>query len=138
MNIIFLLHPKETIQYLYEDSTIRQALEKLKIHGYTAVSVINRKGEYVGTITEGDFLWNLLDGGFQNLKELEEYPISSIMRKGWNPPVKITTTMDELLVQVMEQNFVPVVDDRGCFVGIVTRRDVIKSLTKTDAKQLEA
>lgn len=129
MNIIFLLRPKASVQYLYEDNTIRQALERLKRYGYTAVAVINREGKYVGTINEGDFLWNLLDGGFSDLRELEEYEISSIMRKGWNPPVKITTTMEELLERIMDQNFVPVVDDRGCFVGIITRRDIIKALS---------
>ncbi len=134
MNIIFLLHPKDTVQYLYDDNTIRQALEKLRRHSYTAVCVIKRSGEYVGTVTEGDFLWNLLDGGFANLRELEEYPVSSILRKDWNPPVTISTGMDELLQRVMEQNFVPVVDDRGCFVGIITRRDVIKNLTKQKNK----
>ena len=35
-------------------------------------------------------------------------------------------TMRELLYHVVDQNFVPVVDDRGGFMGIVTRKDVMK------------
>lgn len=42
-----------------------------------------------------------------------------------NAPVRITAGMDELLDRVMNQNFVPVVDDLGSFIGIVTRRDII-------------
>ena len=41
-------------------------------------------------------------------------------------PVKIDETMDELLLRVMDQNFVPVVDDRMRFMGIITRKDIIK------------
>ena len=41
-------------------------------------------------------------------------------------PVKIDETMDELLLRVMDQNFVPVVEDRTRFMGIITRKDVIK------------
>ena len=40
MNIVMLLKPKETVAYIYEDSTIRQALEKMKAHSYTAVPLL--------------------------------------------------------------------------------------------------
>ena len=46
MNIVMLLKPKETVAYIYEDSTIRQALEKMKAHSYTAVPVIDEYGKY--------------------------------------------------------------------------------------------
>ena len=59
-------------------------------------------------------------------KELEEYKLRNIIRPDWNPAVRISATMDDLLQRVMEQNFVPVVDDRNLFMGIITRRDVIK------------
>ena len=60
------------------------------------------------------------------MKAQEEFSVKDILRKGWNPPVKITAPMKELLLRVMEQNFVPVVDDRNSFIGIITRKDVIR------------
>ena len=36
-----------------------------------------------------------------------------------------TSKMEDLIERAMEQNFVPVVDDRGQFIGIITRRDII-------------
>ncbi len=126
MNIIFLLKPKATVAFLYEDSTIRQGLEKLRARGYTAIPVIARDGRYVGTVSEGDFLWHLVDTGTGDLRSQEAFGLRSILRPGWNPPVEITATMEELLLRVMEQNFVPVVDARGVFMGIITRRDVIQ------------
>ena len=109
-----------------EESTLRQGLEKMKAHGYSALPVLNRHGEYTGTVSEGDFLWDLLKTDSKTMKDGEKYTVAGIMRPGFNPAVTIDTTMDDLLVRVMDSNFVPVVDDRNVFMGIITRRDVIK------------
>ena len=77
----------------------------------------------------------MLDSGMYTMKAQEKYSISDILRSGWNPAVRIDIIMDELLLRVMDQNFVPVIDDRGKFMGIITRKDVIKyyyNLLKTN------
>jgi predicted transcriptional regulator len=125
-NIIFLLTAKASAAFLNARCTLRQGLEKMRYHGYTALPVISEDGTYVGTVSEGDFLWHMLDCNTYSMKSQEEYLISDILRKGWNPAVKIDATMDELLLRIMDQNFVPVVDDRDKFIGIITRKDVIK------------
>lgn len=126
MNILFLLRPKADIAYIHDSSTLRQGLEKMRYHGYTALPVINSEGIYMGTVSEGDFLWHIIDSGKAKIQKQEEYTVSEIIRKGWTPPVKVTATMDELLLKVMDQNFVPVIDDRRTFIGIITRKDIIR------------
>ena len=126
MNIVFLLRPKSTVAFLEADFTLRQGLEKMYAHKYTAIPVVEKDGRYAGTVSEGDFLWNILKQESFTKKELEEYKLRNIIRPDWNPAVRISVTMDDLLQRVMEQNFVPVVDDRNLFMGIITRRDVIK------------
>ena len=86
MNILFFLSPKQYLMYVYDDFTLRQTLEKWENNRYASIPVLNRRGEYVGTLTEGDILWGL-----------KKY-----------------------------QNFVPVVDDRGIFIGIVRRQAIIR------------
>lgn len=136
MNIVKLLRPKGEVAYVYDDNSIRQGIEKMHIHGYTAIPVIDREGGYMGTISEGDFLWHLLEHGSMDIRMQEAYRITDILRKGWNMPVKIDETMDELLLRVMDQNFVPVVDDRMRFMGIITRKDVIKYYYDQQEKQI--
>ena len=63
--------------------------------------------------------------------------IRDIIRLDWNPSVKIDITMDELFKRIMNQNFVPVVDDKNLFVGIITRKDIIKYLCKEKEKELQ-
>ena len=126
MNIIMLLKPKETVKYIYEDSTLRQGLEKMRAHSYTALPVINKDGKYIGTVSEGDFLYYIVDLQNSAIREKEKHSVKDIIRKNFNPAVKIDVSMDELLNRAVNQNFVPVVDDRGTFIGIVTRQDIIK------------
>ncbi len=133
MNIIFLLRHKSQVAYVYDDNTLRQALEKLRTHGYTAIPVISRAGAYVGTISDGAFLWFLMDKKISDLKSAEGYAVRDLLETSRCQPVRITATMQDLLAGVMDYNFVPVVDDRDSFVGIITRKDVLKYFASADA-----
>ena len=131
MNIAYFLLPKNRVAYLYDDYTFRQGLEKMRYHGYTAIPVISRSGKYVGTISEGDFLWQILSNDaesrqIRSMKDLEQLHIRDLLRGNDYPPVRITVSMEELLSNAMNQNFIPVVDDLGNFTGIVTRKDIIR------------
>lgn len=126
MNLFYLLKPKSSVAYLYKTNTIRQGLEKMRIHGYSAIPVIDDNGEYIGTVSEGDFLWHILKYKKEDIKSQEQYSILDIVNEERNRPVKTNVTMDELLLMVMDQNFVPVIDDRNMFIGIITRKDIIK------------
>ena len=125
MNILFFLTPKADVAYIKEKDSFRQVLEKLEYHGYTAVPMLSEDGRYLGTITEGDLLWELKDSGFPDLKELEDVPIASIRRRRDNLAVNVQADMEDLFEKVSNQNFVPVVDDHQVFSGIVTRKDVL-------------
>ena len=137
MNILSLLKHKSCVAYLYDDNTIRQGLEKIRFHGYTAIPVISRDGTYIGTVSEGDFLWHYISNNISDMHQNEDFFIRDIIRHGWNPPAKITIQINELLMIAMDQNFVPMIDDRGTFIGIITRKDIIKcfyDLKQQDSK----
>lgn len=129
ISILFLLKPKASVSYLEEDNTLRQALEKMRFYGYTALPVINQQGQYVGTISEGDFLWNMLENSEYDIYSQEKHRIREIIRKDFNPAATVSTTVDQLIPQIMSQNFIPVIDDLGVFMGIITRQDVIRYLS---------
>ena len=123
MNLLFFLTPKCDVCVLEKDYTLRQAIEKLRASGRAAVPVIDGQGYYVGSVSEGDLLRGIL--ATDNSKEWETVPITSVMRTDFNPPVTIMTGIEDLLQTARNQNFVPVVDDRGMFIGIVTRRAIL-------------
>ena len=128
--ILFFIIPKALCAYLYDDYTIRQALEKMEASGFAALPILNRNGEYRGTLTEGDLLWGLKNTCYMDIRQAEARRIMEISRRRDNTPVRVTTSMHELVERASSQNFIPVVDDSGAFIGIVTRRAIIKYCTE--------
>ena len=125
MNVLFFLTPKSEVAYIYDDYTMRQTLEKMEYHRYSSIPIINKKGEYVGTMTEGDLLWSIKNDFDLNLKSLEDICISSVRRKMDNKPISVNANIEDLVSKSMNQNFVPVIDDQNIFIGIRKRRDII-------------
>ena len=78
-----------------------------------------------GSITEGDLLWSLKELDLFNIKEAESISIMKIKRRVDYQCVTAESNMEDLIGRAMEQNFVPVIDDQGHFIGIITRRDII-------------
>lgn len=126
MNILFFLTPKSEVAFIYDHDTLRQALEKMEYHKYSAVPMINRSGKYIGTITEGDMLWGIKNQLNLSLKEAEKVPITTILRRLDNRPVRADADMEDLIDKALNQNFVPVVDDQKNFIGIITRKDILR------------
>ena len=128
--ILYFLTPKAMCAYVYEDYTIRQALEKLEVTKYNTVPILSRHGEYRGTLTEGDLLWALKNVCYMDMRQAEARRIAEISRQRDYIPVRVTTDMHELVRRATNQNFVPVVDDKEAFIGIVTRGSIIKYCAK--------
>ena len=130
-NVLFFLTPKAMCAFVYDDYTIRQALEKMEGAGYSALPILSRRGEYRGTITEGDLLWALKNLCYMDMRQAEARRIMEINRKRDNVPARVTTSMQELVQRASTQNFVPVVDDKDAFIGIITRGAIIKYCSDT-------
>ncbi len=129
MNVLMLLKPKSEVEYLLDTCTLRQALTKMKAHSYTAIPVLSKEGMYIGCVSEGDFLWHITDSsvGGSVIDKCENYRIKDIIRPEWVQAVTINVEMETLIERATNQNFVPVTDDRGHFIGIVTRGSIIKT-----------
>ncbi len=126
MNIAFLLTPKSEVIYLQLDCTMRQAMERMEYHRYSAVPLVDKQGRYAGTITEGDLLWKLKNTPGLSFEGTEDVMLKEVAKQMKNEPVLIETKVKDLLSLAMVQNFVPVVDDSGTFIGIVRRREIIE------------
>jgi CBS domain-containing protein len=125
MNIAFFLTPKSEVIYETSNSTMRQVLERMEYHRYTAVPIIDERGKYLGTITEGDLLWKLKNTPGLNIKDTSSIKVPDIERRTINKPVSINADMENLISLAVNQNFVPVIDDEGIFIGIIKRSDII-------------
>ena len=125
-NILFSLTPKAMCAFLYDDYTVRQALEKMEAAGYSSLPILNKRGEYRGSLTEGDLLWALKNMCYMDMRQAEAHRIMSIAHRKDYIPVKVTANMHDLVDRAKSQNFVPVVDDKDTFIGIITRSAIIQ------------
>lgn len=126
MNILFFLTPKAMCSFLHADDTIRQALERMENSGYEALPVLDDDGRYRGTLTSGDLLWGVKHICGMSMEQAEEHKISELPKKRIYKEVSITMDMRDLVRTATLQNFVPVVDDKQTFIGIVTRQAIIQ------------
>ena len=126
MNILFFLIPKSEVAYIHEDETFRQTIEKMEHRKYSCIPILSRDGKYAGTISEGDVLWGMKHLEIKDIRETENIPILAIPRRANYKPVRINANMKDLLDRAINQNFVPVIDDKDSFIGIVTRKEIIK------------
>ncbi len=125
MNIFSILIPKQMLTYLNCNDPLDKALEFILSSGYTAVPIIDDEGIYVGIASEGDFLRGVMEYG---LADLGKYTVSDILK--FDPEGAVLNTVDrqEVYEKILDRNFLAVTDDRGCFVGIITRKSVIMML----------
>ena len=128
MNILFFLTPKCDVAYVKEEDSLRITLEKMEFHRYSAIPVLSKDGKFAGTLTEGDLLWEIKNQLNLDLKEAEKVLVKDIPMRKHFEAVGINSSMEGLVARSLTQNFVPVVDDLGHFIGIVKRRDLMDYL----------
>ena len=130
MNIFRFIIPKSLVEYITEDSTVRQGIEKMRFHRYVAIPVLDGDGRYVGMLRNDDILEYFLSVRDIDIRQAEKILVGNIVDASYSRPLYHNATMHELFELVKEHNSVHVVDDRGCFIGIVLRRDVMNYLLK--------
>lgn len=137
MNVAFFITPKSDIVTLNDQMTVRQAMEKMSYHKYSAVPVLDSNGKYQFTLSEGDILWHLKEHNAMSFKDTENQSILDVYRHRNLEAVSINANIDSLIDCVTNQSFVPVVDDHGIFIGIIKRSDIINYLVSRSGLSAE-
>ncbi len=134
MNILFFLTPKSEVEYIDGDASLLETVRKMCEKGYSAIPIIGKSGEYIGTIQSGDILAFINNNLDLSLTGAEKIQLSDIKRTRDNIAISINSRMEDIVEKILNQNFVPVIDDCDKFIGIITRKDVIKYLCENTEK----
>ncbi|ULO09464.1 CBS domain-containing protein [Paenibacillus sp. 19GGS1-52] len=130
MEISSFLLPKDQVAFITSSMSMLQALEQLEQHHYTAIPIIDAEAKYIGTLSEGDLLWQLRKTPGLTFDNMQEVMVSEIQKHVHNESVLINAQMEDMLTLAADQNFVPVIDDSGMFLGIIRRKDIIEYYTR--------
>jgi CBS domain-containing protein len=136
------LTPRQDVISLYDDNTLRKGLEIMRSSGYSFMPVTSRDNIYAGVVGVSDFLWYLIpedsdEYGNVPVRPIDGGYIRDIMDRTSYPAVSVTASIEELMDRIMEHNFVPVVDGRNSFMGIITRHSVMEYFRKRDTGIVE-
>jgi len=130
MNVAMFLSPKSEIAFLYDDMTLRQAMEKMEYHRYQCLPVLTRDGRYAGVVTEGDLLWAFKKSPDFTFASAEHMMLADVPRHFHYDAIQIDQDMDSLITAAYRQSFVPVTDDQETFIGLIKRSDIIAYIYK--------
>ncbi len=126
MNVLFFLTPKKDVDFVYDDDTVRQIIEKMQVHRFNVIPVLKHDGTYVSTISDGDILRFIYKCNFdKEVAESKHFKDIKLHRP--YEALSIEADMNEILEAATNQNFIPIVDDRFVFIGIVKRKEIIKN-----------
>ena len=124
-NVFELITPKSSVAFILDNITLRQALEKITYHKYAVVPMLNAEGEYVGTLSEGDVLRYIANNNEMDKESCESILIKDIERYRSYEAIRIDASFDEVYEASLSQNFIPIVDDRNIFIGLIRRKEVM-------------
>ncbi|WP_042200545.1 CBS domain-containing protein [Paenibacillus camerounensis] len=130
MEISAFLLPKDQVAFITSSMSMLEAIEQLEQHYYSAIPIIDHEGKYAGTLAEGDLLWKLKNTAGLSFANMHEVKVSEIQLHVHNESVYIKAQMEDMLTLAADQNFVPVVDGTGVFLGIIRRKDIIEYYTR--------
>lgn len=128
-SIMSIFTPKKMTSFLNENVTVRQAIEIFDVHKYAVIPLVDNDGHFVGTLSEGDLLRFLKNKVGYDIKATEKVSVKEMERYREYRSLEVSSMWSEFFVLSLDQNFIPVVDDKGIYIGIVTRREIIKFLS---------
>ena len=136
MNILFFLTPKSEVDYVNDDASLFKTMQIFDKHSYVVLPLISKTGRYIGTISATDILGCIRENFNLSVKESADFPVRNVKRvREYRAVNGGTTTMEEIVVVAMEQNFIPVVDDDYNFIGIITRKSIMSWMHKEYHRQ---
>jgi len=130
ISIMNFLTPKSVTTYMFNNYTVRQALEINDQHKFQVLPIIDRNGYYVSTVSEGDLLRHIKHMGDFNIYETANDRLDDVEKYRPYKAASVDTDYKVVLQLLLEQNFVPVVDSRNIYIGIIKRRTMIEYFLK--------
>lgn len=122
--------PASLVATVNQSNSLDHAFLVLTKDRYAKIIVIDNKNCYCGQVSLAMITDRLLETKRINVERLNELKVRDVMQTD-APVIQDPTDIEENLHLLIDQSFLPVVDDHNYFCGIVTRREVLKAVNYT-------
>ena len=120
------LTPAENLAVLIDTHNADHAILLLSQMTYTRVPVVTDEKEFVGTIGLRDILAYQMEQGLSQ-ESMADTDIVHMTKKDV-AVVAPDYTLTDVLHKLVDESFLPVVDEDGIFQGIITRKSILKAV----------
>lgn len=120
------LIPEQDLAIFIDTHNADHVMLLLVSNGFSRVPVITREKKYVGTISISDIMM------YQSKRQLTDWEMSQTdigeMVNTKIETISITSSLTEIMHKLIDYPFLPVVDRANRFVGIITRKSILKAV----------
>lgn len=119
--------PAENVATLLYNHPLEHALLILSKVGYAKIPVLDSEDHLVGLIGLADIVNKMMGlTGFE-YHLLEGLTVADVMEVNV-PTVSEASDLEDILHLLVDGSFLPVVDEENVFEGIITRKEILKSV----------
>ena len=120
------LIPSEIVANVQEDNHLDHAFLVLTKVKYAKIPVLDSEQHFKGLLSLAMITDTMLGLNGINPSRLSRMKVKEVMQKDV-PVITLPYNIEEIMHLLIDQPFLVVVDDEGCFTGIVTR-EIMKSV----------
>ena len=92
---------------------------------YSLIPVVNRQNKLTGLISLAMILTQVATLEKIDLSQLHDFQVKEAMETNF-PTITLETDIEDVLNELVDHNFLCITNDEKEFVGIVTRKEVLK------------
>jgi CBS domain-containing protein len=122
-----LIISKDSIVTVHPDWTLERALLRLTRSGYSSVPVINSENQVEGLISKTLILDFMSENQNINYNDLPLFQVHQAMNKNYMG-IWENTPLSFALELMIDRSYVPIIDQKNMFVGILTRQAVLSEI----------
>lgn len=126
-----LIIPKEQVVVVHPDWPLDRALLVLTRKATNSVPVINEENQVEGLISKTDILDFILNvsGDTLDFSQLKQYKVNEVMNKN-HSGILANSIFSFAFDVLINRSYIPIVNLRGEFVGILTRKVIMEKVTQ--------
>ena len=119
--------PASRIAFVEDDNPLYHAFMVLTRVKYSKVPVLDSKNQVVGLLSLAMITDKMMATDKITLDPLTELKVKDVMQTNFDKINFAQTTLEAQLHLLVDNAFLPVVDNHGVFQGLLTRREWIKA-----------
>ncbi|WP_122645022.1 cyclic-di-AMP-binding protein CbpB [Enterococcus mediterraneensis] len=119
--------PADNVANLMYEHPLDHALLVLSKVGYSKIPVLDKEDHFVGLIGLNDIVGKMIDLTKIDTDNLSGMTVADVMEVGVTC-VTENSPLEDILHLLVDNSFLPIVDSEKRFVGIITRKELLKSV----------